>query len=191
MSDELRSQLRRLDPVRPDRAMEPIPNSRLERIMSHDPTTAERAPSTGFRLALVGGVAVIALVAAFVVPGLLGGSAADPLVLGLTADDAMASCLPVTAEFMADMSPAFEGTVTAVEGETVTLTIDQWFAGDTGATEAELTAPAGMEALIGGVEFSVGETYLITASGGTVNYCGYSGPATPELRAIFEAAFGA
>jgi hypothetical protein len=191
MSDELRSQLRRLDPVRPDEAMEPIPNSRLERIMTNDPTTAERAPSPGFRLALVGGVAVVALVAAFVVPGLLGGSTADPLVLGLAADDAMASCLPVTAEFMADMSPAFEGTVTAVEGETVTLTFDLWFAGDTGATEAELTAPAGMEALIGGVEFSVGETYLITASGGTVNYCGYSGPATPELRAIFEAAFGA
>lgn len=190
MTDELRSQLRRLDPARPDTvAMEPIPASRLERTMSD--TTTPRTRSTGLRLALAGGVAVIALVAAFAIPGLLGGPSADPLALGLPADDAMASCLPVTAEFMADMSPAFEGTVTSVEGETVTLSIDRWFAGETDATEAVLTAPAGMEALIGGVTFTVGDAYLVTASNGVVNYCGYSGPATPDLRAVFEEAFGA
>jgi len=190
MSDDLRSELRALDPVPPAAAMEPIPASRLERTMSQSthPTTRRQAPT---RLAWAGGIAVLALVAAFVVPGLVGGPAAGPLVLDLPGDDAMASCLPVSAEFMADMSPAFEGTVTAVDGETVTLSIDRWFAGDTGATEATMTAPSGMEALIGGIEFRVGDSYLVTATDGTVNYCGYSGPATPELRAIFEEAFGA
>lgn len=189
MSDELRTALRRLDPVDPGVAMEPIPHSRLERIMSQTTPPSAGVP-TGTRWALAGGVAAIVLVAALALGGVFSPTA-EPLALGLGADDVMASCLPVTADVMADMSPAFEGTVTAVDGETITLSIDHWFAGDTGATEAVLTAPAGMEALIGGVEFTVGDTYLITAANGTVNYCGYSGPATADLRAVFEAAFGA
>jgi len=34
----------------------------------------------------------------------------------------------------------------------------------------------------------VGQKYLITAAEGNVNFCGYSGPATPELTAAFDAA---
>src|SRR5690606_30842071 len=51
-------------------------------------------------------------------------------------------------------------------------------------------APAGMEALIGGIPFEEGGSYLITAYDGTVNYCGFSGPATADLRAAFDEAFG-
>jgi hypothetical protein len=36
----------------------------------------------------------------------------------------------------------------------------------------------------------LGEQYLITATDGNVNYCGFSGPSTPELRSAFEEAFG-
>jgi hypothetical protein len=46
-----------------------------------------------------------------------------------------------------------------------------------------------MEALIGGIPFAVGEEYLVSAQAGSVNYCGFSGPATPEYRTAFEAAF--
>jgi hypothetical protein len=46
-----------------------------------------------------------------------------------------------------------------------------------------------MEALIGGIPFEVGDRYLISAQSGNVNYCGFSGQSTPELRAGFEAAF--
>ncbi len=48
-----------------------------------------------------------------------------------------------------------------------------------------------VEALIGGVEFVPGQQYLITAYDGVVNYCGHSGPATPELQALFDQAFPA
>jgi hypothetical protein len=70
----------------------------------------------------------------------------------------------------------------------VTLDVDEWFKGGD-ADQVTLEAEPGMEALIGGIPFTVGETYLITANGGTVNYCGFSGPSTPEFRASFEAAF--
>jgi len=56
---------------------------------------------------------------------------------------------------------------------------------------ATLVAPEGMEALIGGVTFEPGQQYLITATDGVVNYCGFSGPATPELQALFDQAFPA
>jgi len=54
-----------------------------------------------------------------------------------------------------------------------------------------LNAPQGLEALIGGIPFESGEQYLITAYDGQVNYCGFSGPSTPEFRASFVEAFGA
>ena len=88
------------------------------------------------------------------------------------------------------MSPAFLGTATAVDGEQVTLSVDRWYAGDEYATVI-LTAPAGMEALIGGIDFQVGEQYFVTAANGVVNYCGYSDAYSPELAQVFEDAFGA
>ncbi len=39
------------------------------------------------------------------------------------------------------------------------------------------------------MQFRDGGQYLITASGGTVNGCGFSGPATPDLTRAFEEAF--
>ena len=53
-----------------------------------------------------------------------------------------------------------------------------------------LQAPAGLEALVGGIDFEVGEQYLITAADGVVNYCGYSAPATVDMVAAFDEAFG-
>ena len=53
-----------------------------------------------------------------------------------------------------------------------------------------LHAQGGLEALIAGFDFVEGERYLITAAEGSVNFCGYSGPADPTLTAAFEDAFG-
>ena len=52
-----------------------------------------------------------------------------------------------------------------------------------------LQTPDNSPALIAGFEFVVGEQYLITAAEGNVNFCGYSGVATPEMTAAFDAAF--
>ncbi len=115
--------------------------------------------------------------------------AGPPLELSVGASDALASCMPFDIAFLADMSPAFAGTVTAVEGETVTMTVDRWYAGGDENTVV-LTSSPGSVALIGGIDFQLGGAYLVTAAEGTVNACGYSGPATPELTAAFEEAFG-
>jgi hypothetical protein len=119
-----------------------------------------------------------------------GVAAGPPLELSLGAGDALASCMAFDVTLLAGMSPAFAATATAIDGETVTLTVDRWYTGGDAATVV-LQAPAGQEALTGGVAFEVGGQYLITAAEGVVNSCGYSGPATPELTAAFEQAFGA
>jgi hypothetical protein len=144
----------------------------------------------------VAGIAAVAFVLAIAVPALSSNTspngnvvAAAPLELSLgEGAGAMASCLAFEVAILADMPLAFEGTVSAVEGEQVTLAVDHWFKG-TDASTVELSAPAGMGALIGGIEFTAGSTYLVTATDGVVNYCGYSGPSTPEYRAAFEQAF--
>lgn len=115
-------------------------------------------------------------------------AAGPPLELSADGGDALASCLPVQADILADMSPALMATVTSVDGDTVTLDIDRWYAGGDADT-VNLHANSGLEALIAGVDFEVGRHYLITATDGSVNFCGYSGLATPELTAIFDQAF--
>ncbi len=161
--------------------------------------TIERAQSTepgrrNRRVLALAAVAVAAIAALIVAALLIGGDdpqpQAAPLELSLGEGDGLASCLAFDTAILADMSPAFEGTVTAKDGERITLAVDRWFTGGD-ATEVSLIGPHGLEALIGGIDFQVGDQYLITAANGTVNYCGYSGAATPELRAAFEQAFGA
>ncbi len=133
-----------------------------------------------------------ALVAALAMVAAACSSTADsapPLELSAGAGDAMASCLVFDPAILAEMPLAFEGTTTAVDGDRVTLSVDRWFKGGD-AAEVVLVAPPGLEALIDGITFQVGSSYLISATEGVVNYCGFSGEATPELTAGFEAAFG-
>jgi hypothetical protein len=117
-------------------------------------------------------------------------AAGPPLELNAAGEDAMASCIMFSVEELARAPLAFEGTVTAVEGDMVTLDVDHWFKGGD-AGQVILKAPQDMQALIAGIPFEVGRQYLITAYDGNVNYCGFSGPSTPEFRADFEQAFGA
>lgn len=197
MTDELRVRLRRLDPMHPgvptEFGTDPASLERWESIMQSTETESP-ASSSSSRWYLVGIAAAVALVA-IVGAILLDGSepepavvAGPPLELSLGAGEAMASCLAFDVEILATMPVAFEGTVTAVDGEMITLSVDRWFRGGD-AADVRLFAPAGMEALIGGIPFETGETYLVTATDGTVNYCGYTGVATPELRGAFEQAF--
>lgn len=135
-------------------------------------------------LLVVAGVA-----AAFALGGGSPVTASDPLFLDAGHDDPMAMCIVFSVEELAKVPLAFEGTVTSVDGSTVELEVINWYRGGD-ADRVVIEAPTGMEALIGGIPFTVGGDYLITAHDGTVNYCGFSGPATPDLRAAFQAAFG-
>lgn len=131
------------------------------------------------------GVAVAGLVAV----ALAGCSGGETMELTASGGDATASCLPFDVGTLATMSPAFAGTVVELDGSVATLEVDRWFAGGD-ADRVAIRYTPGMEALIGTPTFEQDQGYLITAADGTVNGCGYSGPATPELEAAFEDAFG-
>ena len=145
-------------------------------------------------IAVASAIAVLAVIVAVLLSG--GDDSADdtavePLRLSTGEGDALASCLPFDVATLSGLSPAFAATVTDAEGDAVTLRVDRWYTGDPGTDVVELTAPAGMEALIGGFALTVGDEYLITSTDGVVNYCGYSGPATTEMTAAFDQAFPA
>lgn len=138
--------------------------------------------------------AAIALGSAAIISNVSNDSPSEPdtvssLVLSLGDTNSTSSCMPFDVAVLAEMSPAFAGTATSVERDTVTLTVDRWYTGGE-ATTVVLQAPSGMDALIDGFDFEVNQQYLITAAQGRVNFCGFSGISTPELSTAFEAAFG-
>ena len=212
MNDELREQLGRLDPMHPGVPVEsvttPSSRARMEQIMNTPVVDQEDSlsasiprptPITARRRrnwVVLGGVAAAAVVAigGAVIVGNRGDdggtqvAAGPPLVLSLPASDPMAMCMQFDTTILAGMSPAFAGTVTAIDGDTVTLNVDRWYVGGDAAT-VQLQGATGSPGLNGGVDFEVGQQYLVTATEGNVNSCGYSGLATPELTAAFEAAF--
>lgn len=210
MNDELREQLGRLDPMHPgvpvESATTPSSKARMEKIMNTPLIDREDSLSTPTprptwigahrrrnRMLLgVAAAAVVAIGGAVIVSNNDGDSpdvaAGPPIELSLGDSNVMSSCMVFDVAMLAGMSPAFAGTATSVEGETVTLTVDRWYAGGDAATVV-LKGAAGSPALIDGFEFAVGQQYLITAADGNVNFCGYSGPATAELTAAFDAAF--
>lgn len=150
------------------------------------------ARNTRWYVAIVVGLVILA--AAVWAAAAIGDNDAEEVTgpameLSLGDDSLLASCLPVDATTLSGMSPAFAATATAIESGKVTLAVDRWYAGGGDASSVELSAQPGQAALIAGFDFEVGEQYLITAANGNVNFCGYSGPATPELTNLFNQAF--
>jgi hypothetical protein len=151
--------------------------------------------------------AVIAGVGGFAISGLSGDSAPPqagpntttpdtsvnaPLAgqtTDLTATAPRVRCAPVSAAILVQYDQAFQGTVTAIDGDTVTLHTTEVFAGEVGETVQVTAAPAGLRAMIQQVKFEVGGTYLVSASAGSVGMCGFSGQATGELRSLYTKAF--
>jgi hypothetical protein len=74
-----------------------------------------------------------------------------------------------------------------VSDSLVTLDVDRWFKG--GSADVVTVAVPERNTSIGTVELVEGKRYLVTATNGTVNACGYTGEATPDLEAAFEQAF--
>lgn len=202
--DELRARLQRLDPVRPDTALDPSPSLRarqlLETAMTETVQTSE--PSTPRRSRLPIMAAAAAAVAALSIGAVVLASDDNApttkpkpkttLALQMPAaagGASMNSCIQFDVNFLKDMSPAFAGTVTAVDGDTVTLAVDRWYTGGS-ADVVTLTQPGGNTSVaLDGVAFEQGKRYLVTASEGTVNGCGYSGEATADFEKAFDEAF--
>jgi hypothetical protein len=215
--DRLRALLRGGDPADSLRPADPAAlQSLLEDIMSADleirpadPGQAE-PPRRTRATWLVAAAAVVAIAAggAFAVTGLTGNDAGAPQadhqpsttaqvgapVQGqtteLTADPTQARCVAQpTAEMLAQYDQAFAGTVTTIEDDTVTLQTTDVYNGQVGETVQVTAQPAGFDKLINQVQFQVGGTYLVSAYQGSVSMCGFSGPATAELRSLFQKAF--
>lgn len=217
--DQLRDRIGRLDPVlHGDTAIQPVtsPAARalLEDIMntptqiepprSTEPTPPPRRPWWAVGAAAAAVVAVVAIgvtvmnrdddapeVATTVAPTAPAGTQpGDGTVLELDAgvEDLLASCMVLDPTVLAQAPIAFRGTVTLADAGVVQLTVDQAYRG-VDAQAVTLLAPEGQDALVGGVAWEVGQQYLVTAYDGTVAYCGQTGPATPELQAIFDQAF--
>lgn len=130
---------------------------------------------------------VVVLVLAAVVGWSMRGS--DSTVeLSLGEADALASCLEFNTATLAEMPVALLGTVDAVDGEQVTLRVNRWYRGGD-ADVVNLVGEHTSTALIAGFEFEPGDEYYISATDGSVNYCGYSGPANNELATAYAAAF--
>ncbi|GAB3249489.1 hypothetical protein [Nocardioides dilutus] len=114
----------------------------------------------------------------------------DPVVITLQAPTApQAKCLVPTPELLAGAETAFAGTVTAIDGDVVTLEPTETYAGQT-ADEIEVVGMhPDIRALGGQPNFVVGGTYLVSATDGQVSACGFSGEATPELQNLYDLAF--
>ncbi|HEY6627884.1 MAG TPA: hypothetical protein VI193_02745, partial [Acidimicrobiia bacterium] len=200
--DELRNRLSRLDPMASDVPTEPVTTESSQHLLEDIMTTpnAEQPESSGSpnkRPWLVAVAAAAVVIVAIGAVGLLtrdGGSdpiaSGPPLELNAGGDDPMAMCIMFSVEELAKAQMAFEGTVSSVDGNVVSLDVDTWFKGGD-AAQVVLNAPQGLEALIDGFAFEEGAQYLITAYDGNVNYCGFSAKSTPEMRAAFEEAFPA
>lgn len=206
MSDELRNRIRRLDQMGPEVETRSVSESRemMEAVMSTPTKSTDHRPerdrqslrpaasTAGGSIAISGPIAWVAAAVAIVVVAafaLLNNGGSTPLVLSAgESDPALMSCLPFSVDILDDMEVAFEGTVTGVDGDQLTLDVVTWYRGGD-AEQVQITAPLGMEALIGGIPFEVGGSYLVSATNGVVNYCGYTGVAIPEMRAAFEQAF--
>jgi hypothetical protein len=106
----------------------------------------------------------------------------------LTVAAQQGKCATATPQILAQYTQAFAGTVTAIEGNAVTLQASDVYQGEIGET-VHVTAPQPLfDNLLTTVQFQEGKSYLVAAYDGQVSVC-YSGPATGQLRSPFEKAF--
>jgi hypothetical protein len=213
--DDLRARLSRIDPAPAGTPVDPVTSPRarelVERIMetletpssddvsSDDVSSDELAARRRRRpllLAAAGGVAAL-VGGAFVLGGGFGEQqslpiAEDPtttLTLEAPGDTLSASCMIFSVDVLREMPVALGGTVTSVEPGSVTLDVDRWYRGGD-ADLVTISVPDTNNVALDGVDLRSGERYLLTATNGTVNGCGYSGPAGPQLEGAFAEAFG-
>lgn len=150
-----------VDPAIPARALALVEK---ELSMSESTPVHRRRPGRRGAVALAVAVAVLALVGgtAIVRSGDSGsdGAAGSGRALG----DAFASCLAFSLDVLAQQPVAFDGTVTAVDGDKVTFDVERWFRGgegDTAVTRASGLV-SGAPELNGGVGFVEGGRYLVS-----------------------------
>lgn len=190
--DRMRRLLRAADPA------SSLPHLRSDQIvrLTEDTMTAQNTSSRtrvnrrGLLLGGLGaGVAAIAAVA-FAVPAIVGTSGAATALTQPSSGGPAAMCAQVTPEAVAAAGTSFRADVQSIADGTVTLSVDERFAGEVGDT---VTVTQGDGAGIDGepIVFVDGESYLLSANAdGVIITCGVSGVADEGLTAVYDAAFG-
>jgi hypothetical protein len=197
---DIRRVIRRADPAA---TLAPVSADRLTRLtenaltteLSTTDSTARPAASppkrSGFALRglVVAGAGVLAAgaAAALVLPGLV--TPPTVTVLALDAGDQLTTiCLENTPETVATSELAFRAEVTGIDGGTVSLRVLERIKGDVG--DVVQVEQGDAEPIDGApIVFIDGETYLIASDGSTIGSCSASGIVSPELEALFDAAF--
>lgn len=201
--------LRAADPVRaddvPDASLARVTARVQEHIMS-DKQFDPKVPPTRGPLAWVGGLALVgafALAIAFGT-GFIGGQP-SPQVGAIptpsetpsenssenpAAGGGVASCLVYDPANLPTFDIVFDGTVTGVDGDQVSFTVNTAWKGVDGTVT--LTAPDVDPALVGPLPaFEVGGRYLVTAFDSTINACGYTLDYDAATAESWAAAFAA
>lgn len=154
--------------------------------------TSHRDPGGSSRMRLVLVAALVVVIAAVGTWALTRGDDGTPgaATLELSVPSAAAGkCAVPSAEFLRESNVAFDGTVTAIEGESVTLAVKRWYRGGE-TTEVRVIGPSEqLRQILSGVDFEVGERYLVTAADGQVTLCGFSGSWSEQMAALYEEAF--
>jgi hypothetical protein len=216
--DELRARLTQIDPLPTSIPVDPFTSPRaqdiLERIMTTQiPDTREKNSDHRWRKpAFLTSVAAAVIAFGIVVVGVTSGGpiispqAKTTLALKMPGGSTgvqSSSCVVFSIPFLREMPLAFAGTVTSISDNTVptlsemtvTLSVDHWYKG--GSADVVTLATMTGHALTStswtwvedGIEFTQGKRYLVTATNGTVNGCGFTGEATPELEKFYAEAF--
>jgi hypothetical protein len=203
---ELQARLRASDPAASLPPADPHRVARLlEDVMATELTTESRETGTRDRgpltwlvaaaaVLVIGGVGLVgvrALTGDDAPPAPTAGAPAPAAVteLEVPATAGSGRCMVPNAEVLSRADVAFDGTVTAIDGDRVMITPSKWYAGEPTDT-VEVTAPSQqMQEVASGVVFRTGERYLVSATGGQVSLCGFSAPYSYELQAVYAEAF--
>jgi hypothetical protein len=202
--DELRARLRASDPAASLPPAAPHEAARLlEDVMATELTTENRETGTRNRgpltwLVAAAAIVVIAGVGFLGVRALTGDDptpeAVDPTPQSTTRLDVptaagSAKCMVPNAAALAGADFAFDGVVTSIVGDNVTLEPSRWYAGKA-VDFVVLNAPSEqMQEVASAVKFQTGGRYLVSATGKQVTLCGFSAEYSDELAAIYAEAF--
>jgi hypothetical protein len=189
------------DPLDPLRAADPVDADRLSsaslaRIRARANEDVMNAPTrklpwTTRTLGLAAGVTAIAALALIVALG--GRSPAPGVTPGGSFGTGSASCVePYSKTAITHRTFAFDGTVSAINGEQVTFAIGKAYRGAAGGS-ITLDAPGMTGTAItsaGGPNLSVGQRYLVAGDDHFAWACGYTQPYVAGVAAEWSAALG-
>jgi hypothetical protein len=185
--------LRAANPVNADR-LSPASLARIRaRVIEDVMTTDTQTRWGGWRprlLRLGAGTAAIGALALLLVFGRFGST--PSVVPGGTSGTGAASCVePYSQLALRNRDFAFDGTVTAIDGEKVTFSIKSVFRGAHSATVTlDANGMTGGITSAGGPKLTVGSRYLVAGDAQFVWGCGYTQPYDAGVAAEWSAALG-